>query len=106
MKRIYTTYDRVAQACVGPMFTEHRDESAIRIFSDAIQNDGNFVNQHPNDYEIRRIGTFNETTGEITPEHPETIVTGAQVLAKLEQDRQAAERKKTEGTQTELHLTS
>lgn len=60
MRNIYAVYDVVAQAMVGQLMLFNRDEPAVRIFTDALQDKALILGQHPADYELVRIGMIFE----------------------------------------------
>lgn len=103
-KNLYQTYDKIADTTVGPIIAEYRDEAAIRLFSDAVQDPESFIGKHPNDYEIRRIGIQDTTNGQITDTTIEPIVSGSQILARLAEAKAEADR--IRNRQTELNLTN
>lgn len=65
---IFTTFDRAAQA-YSPPFAAPHSGVAIRGFTDAINNpnkDSDICN-HPDDFDLYEIGTFDASTGMILP---------------------------------------
>lgn len=53
---------------------------AIRQFQDAINNpDGGTIYKHPDDYDLYRIGTYDDNTATITPQTPAKIGDGKQL---------------------------
>lgn len=77
--KIYAVFDAKA-AFFGQPFFGQNDGSAIRDFSDAV-NDGsnpnNMWHKHPEDFSLFYLGDFDNLSGEITPILPRSLVTAA-----------------------------
>lgn len=74
--RIYTVRDTKAAAFAPPFFL-HRDEVALRTFSDALADPQHPMSAHPGDYQLFRLGTFDDETGELTGEQsPVFLING------------------------------
>lgn len=58
----------------------HNEGQATRQFSDAINNPETPYGQHPEDYTLFRIGTYDDETAEITPESPIALGVGVEFL--------------------------
>jgi hypothetical protein len=67
----YTIYDSALEAYHQDYSLEN-DAIALRQFAD-MANEETQIAKNPEDYSIRRIGTFETTTGELTPEEPTCI---------------------------------
>lgn len=65
MKRIVcAVYDSAVQAYGQPFFVP-RAGAALRSFIDEVnKKDGNGLAQHPDDYTLMELGTFDDETGE------------------------------------------
>lgn len=48
------------------VFILPNNASAIRWFGDTVSNKDNPMNKHPEDYQLFKIGSMNEDTGELT----------------------------------------
>lgn len=85
MKSLYVVYDNQAHE-VGRVAALHRaDAAAIREFTDLLNNRDTMVGQHPEDYELLKIATIDETTGEITPvDRTAMVVTTGRAWAALQ----------------------
>jgi len=73
---IIAVKDRAADLYGKPFYVRTRAE-AIRSFTDEVNNKQSQINQHPEDYDLYEIGTFDEDSGElqgITGGGPITIV--------------------------------
>lgn len=90
MKKLYTIYDNVAQAQLGPIMVFNRDEPAIRIFTDGLADNTTTLGQHPGDYTLLKLGELNEETAAIIGYlQPEIIITGKQWLVFVEKENGA-----------------
>lgn len=91
----------------GVPFTDQREGSAIRNFSDAV-NDGsnpnNMWHKHPEDFSLYRVGSYNTDTGELIPEKLTALLT-ASAVRQLDStaDRDVRD-KNMNGSQLELSL--
>ncbi len=63
---VYTIRDTKAEAYVQP-FTFRTDGEAIRAFDDSINKPGTPAYDHPEDYCLFRVGTFDVQTGVVAP---------------------------------------
>ena len=66
---IYTIWDSKVQAFMRPMFLQSNGQ-ALRIFSDMVNNRGEETNEfskHPEDYSLFYIGSYNDSSGYISP---------------------------------------
>lgn len=75
-ERIYVVFDRVANARSGGLILARNDASVVRSFHDFLSRDEG-MRIHAGDYELRRVGLVSDL-GEIVPEEPVTVATGAQ----------------------------
>lgn len=76
MKRLYQVYDLVAATIIGGMIQEVNDAPAIRAFGDALGTKDSILAAHPEDYELRYLGTIDDH-GFITDTGPDTIFKGS-----------------------------
>lgn len=86
LKNLYVVYDKLAQTTMGQILAFPNDASAVRYFVDVASGKDTIVNKHLGDYELRRVGQIEETTGQlqIAPDHTDVVVvTGDQVRAIL-----------------------
>lgn len=61
---IYTIYDKVAEIS-GPVFQAKNDSTAIRMLADLVMR----IDVVAEDYEMYRIGTWDDETREMVPEN-------------------------------------
>lgn len=82
---VYAVYD--SKACFfGQPFFHQSDATAIRDFSDAVNdtsNPANMWHKHPEDFSLLKIGEFDNTTGELLAEAPPTSLVTASALRSL-----------------------
>lgn len=62
---ICTIYDMAVQSHGQPFFARANGE-AIRIFVDEVNNPGSRINKHPSDFELYKIGTYEDFDAAIT----------------------------------------
>ncbi len=77
---VYSFFDTAAAAYMRP-FVAGQDGEATRVFSDLVSNREHPIGQHPEDYSIFRIGSFNDQNGALTVEPPECLCTGLELRA-------------------------
>jgi hypothetical protein len=63
---IYSVYDSKAEAYLPPFFLPTK-AAALRAFGDAAVDPKHQFAAHPEDYTLFELGTYEETTGSITP---------------------------------------
>lgn len=81
--KVYSVFDSKTAHFSNPWF-DHRDESAIRNFADAVNENGNPNNQwckHPEDFSLFLIGQFDSDLGQLIPENPKNLVTASALKA-------------------------
>lgn len=76
---IMTIKDRAVEA-YQPIACTRAEGEAIRGFQDAINNPQNgILYNHPDDYDLYLLGTFDDETGEITAHAPQKLADGKQM---------------------------
>lgn len=85
---IFSVFDFKAAAYGQPFFTTTRG-LALRMFQDECSNEGSNINRHSDDFTLTHIGTYDDTTGQITPhkEGPEPVMKAAELLALLQEGK-------------------
>lgn len=78
MKNIYAIRD--LKTNYGNPVCDMNDEAAKRGFMMAVEYGQNELSKMPQDFELVKIGTFDEDTGEIVPCAMEIIITGFECL--------------------------
>lgn len=66
--KLYGIYDVKAQAFVGRLMLLPADGAAARLFEDAKSDQSSEIGKYPDDFHLFRLGSFDEFTGELTPE--------------------------------------
>jgi hypothetical protein len=77
---IYTIFDTASGAYLRPFFMRS-DGEALRMFENESINAESPVGQHPEDYSLFRIGTYDDNKGELHPEDRECLATALEVVA-------------------------
>lgn len=75
---VYSIYDKVSNVANKP-FVEVNDASAIRAFIDSGKRSPYII-----DYELLKVGTFNQDNGELVPLSPVRIYSGLDAKKKLD----------------------
>lgn len=77
---LFVIKDRSVDAYVN-LHCVRAEGQAIRQFQDAIndQQTGGSIHKHPDDYDLYRVGTYNDETGLVTPEQPSKVADGKQL---------------------------
>ncbi len=78
-ENIYVVFDRVGNVRTGGLVLARNDATCVRSFHDFLAREES-MRVHAGDYELRRVGFVSEL-GDLTPEVPVTVATGAQWLA-------------------------
>lgn len=74
MLKIYTIRDSKGEYYTAPFF-KNTDAEAIRDFRGLATDDKSTISKNPEDYDLYRLGTFDNQTGHIVPEKsPEHLV--------------------------------
>lgn len=90
MKQVYAVFDVKAAAFGMPMFME-TEGVAVRGFMDACGNPKGPLSQHPEDYSLFRIGTYDPNSAELVSVKPVPICTAAAMKQALEVEREKSE---------------
>jgi len=77
--KAYSLFDIKAQHYMTPFFTIN-DGTAIRSLSQMVnEKEPNMVNQYPDDYNLFCVGSFDDSTGVLSPiDHPRSLGLAAQ----------------------------
>lgn len=71
--------DRGVDAFGQPFFVRHKNE-AIRSFKDEVNRDGSVFKNHPDDYDLYLLATYNDDSGRIDPVDVEMIAIGKSMI--------------------------
>lgn len=77
--RMFCVHDVKAEAFAKPFAVPTRG-IAIRAFADQVNNPDSDLHKHPEDYTLFQIGEFDESTGMIQPQAPESLGSAVQYL--------------------------
>lgn len=83
--KLISVYDIKSELWSMPM-TAETNKAALRAFGNTVEQEGNEINQHPEDYELWEIGEYDNHTGEIKQEHKELIARGGDVKHELDKE--------------------
>lgn len=83
MIKIYAIYDQKLEAYNRPFFLIS-EGVAIRAFQDEINNIDSELSKHPADYDLYKLGEYDEQTGEITPNKPQLLANGKDLIYREE----------------------
>lgn len=81
---LFTVKDLKAESFGRPILQRALGE-AIRAFSDEVNNRESLLNSHPEDFQLFRIGTFSQLTGELVPEIPVHICSATDYVTDSQQ---------------------
>lgn len=75
---IFAVYDSKAEAFGMPMFFAAKGQ-AIRAFDDQCNDPSSMIGQHPGDFTLFELGSYDVSTGKITPlSTPASLGTGVE----------------------------
>lgn len=80
--KVFSVFDSKL-ASFGRPWYEMTEASAVRVFSDAVNDSTNANNQwykHPEDFSLYLLGEFDDSSGEITSERPLSLVTASSLF--------------------------
>jgi len=78
--QIYSVRDNKAGTFSRPFF-EHTDAAAVRAFTTAARDNQSQISQFPDDFELHKIGEFDDATAIFVDNCPKFIVNAATLLA-------------------------
>ena len=80
---ICSIYDTAVEAYMRP-FTAQSEGQAIRLFTDEVCREGSEMSNHPEDYALFAIGTFDDHSGMITQDTtPKNLARAHEVKAQM-----------------------
>ena len=79
-KELYAIFDTASGIYDGP-FQGQSDGKIIRDFSDLCVNPEHPIGQHPEDYSLIKVGSWNDGTGEVNDLPNKTLITGLEAVA-------------------------
>lgn len=78
---VYAIHDAAINAYSQPFYS-HTNGSALRAFSDHVNDANSGPNKHPQDYSLFHLGTFDDQTGALSPATPTRIGTATEYKTK------------------------
>lgn len=80
LKTLYSVYDKKSQTYSQP-FTEINDGTAIRVIQDTMeQNPNHPFTRHSEDFNLERVGRFNELSGDLETEPVGEVIQLSQLV--------------------------
>jgi hypothetical protein len=79
----YSIKDAKANTFGTPYFAIN-DQVAVRSFQQAASDPNTTINKNPEDFNLYRIGSFDDASGEFNPEKQPQFITGAVINEKTE----------------------
>lgn len=76
---IVSVRDRAVDGYMNP-FVVPSEGAAVRSFSDEVNRAESPMNAHPDDYDLYRLGHFDDSTGAFAVESPTMLVSGKNVV--------------------------
>lgn len=80
---VYSLWDRKLKE-FGALATARNDDAVKRALLDGIRGSRSVVEQHPDDFDVVRLGAFDPEAGTITPEVPKVIANVSVLLVGAE----------------------
>lgn len=93
--KFYAVYDSKV-GFYGTPNSFFNDAEAIRAMSFVVMEAGTMLSQHPEDYHLYCVGSYNTDTGEITPEAPRHVAHLLQLRQTMLDQELAAQPKQTD----------
>jgi hypothetical protein len=78
---LYILRDTVAEQGLGPIMQFKHDAVAVRSFREIVAMKESQVGKHPEDFELVRVGSYDDETFKVAPENPQVVVTGKALIA-------------------------
>lgn len=72
MQGMYTLWDAKAEAFSMPFFAD-TDNLAVRIFGDSVLKPGTVLNDHPEDFFLYKVGSWEQSSGKVRGCNPVSI---------------------------------
>lgn len=85
IKSLYTVFDKKASFYVNP-FCARSEGEAIRMIEQALRDPNTSIHQHPEDFQLVHIGSFDDNTSEIQYSPPHIIAEAADLKTQVLQD--------------------
>lgn len=76
---VYAIYDCKMAVYSQPMFL-HNDNTAIRTFTDIVNETQNGLSRHPEDYSLHLVGSWDDNTGKLESFQIMSVINAAAVV--------------------------
>lgn len=83
LTNVYAVFDEKAKNFGAPFCTSN-DNLAMRSFNDAAATPGSVIHNHPEDFKLYQLGTFDDNSGKLTTLELPEFISHAQLQLKLE----------------------
>lgn len=77
--QVYSVLDKAVGAFLPPFYSRAAGE-AVRSFSDAVNDPAHQFNKHMLDYELCRLGSFDDVSGVFSGSGPERVVSALECV--------------------------
>ena len=67
LQNTFSAFDKKGQYFLGT-FNSRSDAEAVRRFGDTVREKGNVLSDHPEDYALYKLGSFDDNSGKIVGE--------------------------------------
>lgn len=81
--QIFSIFDVKADAYITPFLLPNK-AMAIRAFADCVNSASHQFGQNPQDYTLFHIGSFDDTSANITADHPRSLGNGVEFIRKVD----------------------
>ncbi|AXH77261.1 MAG: nonstructural protein [Microviridae sp.] len=79
IQNVYAVFDHAAKAFLPP-FLMRTDSQAQRAFAEVANSRGHAINEHPGDYNLFKIGTYDDSLGTVQNLEPAPFNLGSALL--------------------------
>lgn len=77
---IFSVYDEKARAYLPPFYFNQVGQ-ATRVFTDCVNSDEHQFGNHPHDYTLFQLGTYNDENAEIASHAPKSLGNGVEFIS-------------------------
>ena len=81
---VYSVYDTATAMYLRPFYFQ-TDGQALRFFQDVSVSAESEIAKHPEDYTLFKLGEFDDNKGSFQGEHPKSLATALEMVAKSRQ---------------------
>ena len=77
---VFSVFDRASGVYDRP-WVAVSEQAAVRSFGDIANDETHPIGQHPEDYTLFRIGTYDDVSGSIVGGDPEKVINGVEAVS-------------------------